>query len=450
MNVQNIEKKENNTASFQVVVDAATFDKAVDAVYRRNKSEVYMPGFRKGKAPRQVIEGFYGKEVFYEEAVEDLADEAFSTGFAETGLKMVGRPNIENIDVSDEKVLTYTFGVVLYPVVKLGEYRGIKAKKPEVDFDEARVTEELEAVRKRNARLIDVERPAQNGDRVTIDFEGFVDEVAFDGGKGDDYDLELGSGTFIPGFEDQVVGMSVGETRDVNVTFPEEYTPELAGKAAVFKVTLKGVQEQELPELDDELAKDISDFDTMAEYTDHLREDLKKKFDEEQESAYSAQLMEAAINTMEVEVPDVMVEDKLEEQLRTYASSMGMMPMDMTRDEILKAIQIDWNTWSGVMRPQANFELHTELLLDAIAEAEKVEVSDEDFEQALKDMAETYGMEADQVRQYVNADVVRTDLARRKAAQIIREAAIDAEPDPAPEAPAAEEAPTAEEAPAAE
>ena len=427
MNVQNIEKKENNTASFQVVVDAATFDKAVDAVYRRNKSEVYMPGFRKGKAPRQVIEGFYGKEVFYEEAVEDLADEAFSTGFAETGLKMVGRPNIENIDVSEEKVLTYTFGVVLYPVVKLGEYRGIKAKKPEADFDEARVTEELEAVRKRNARLIDVERPAQNGDRVTIDFEGFVDEVAFDGGKADDYDLELGSGTFIPGFEDQVVGMSVGEQRDVNVTFPEEYTPELAGKAAVFKVTLKGVQEQELPELDDELAKDISDFDTMAEYTDHLREDLKKKFDEEQEGAYSAQLMEAAINTMEVEIPDVMVDDKLEEQLRTYASSMGMMPMDMTRDEILKALSIDYNTWSSVMRPQANFELHTELLLDAIAEAEHVEVSDEEFEQALKE--------------YVNADVVRTDLARRKAAQIIRENAIDAEPDPAP---AAEEVPAAE------
>lgn len=444
MNVQNIEKKENNTASFQVVVDADTFEKAVEQVYRRNKKDIYMPGFRKGKAPRQVVEGFYGKEIFFEEAVEDLADESFANGFAETGLKMVGRPNIENIDVSDDKVLTYTFGVVLYPEVKLGEYRGIKAKKPVADFDESRVTEELEAVRKRNARLIDVERPAQNGDRVTIDFEGFVDDVAFEGGKADDYDLELGSGTFIPGFEDQVVGMNLGEQRDVNVTFPEEYTPELAGKAAVFKVTLKGVQEQELPELDDELAKDISDFDTMAEYTDHLREDLKKKFDEEQEGLYSSQLMEAAIDTMEVEIPEAMIEDKLEEQLRTYASSMGMMPMDMTRDEILKALQIDANTWSSVMRPQANFELHTELLLDAVAEAEKIEVTDEDFEQALKDMAETYGMEADQVRQYVNADVVRTDLARRKAAQIIRDNAVDAEPDPAPEAEAAEEAPAAE------
>ena len=435
MNVQNIEKKENNTASFQVVVDADVFDNAVNQVYRRNRQDIYMPGFRKGKAPRQVIEGFYGKEIFYEEAVEDLADEAFATGFAETGLKMVGHPTIENIDVSDEKVLTYTFGVVLYPIVKLGEYRGIKAKKPEADFDESRVTEELEAVRKRNARLIDVERPAQNGDRVTIDFEGFVDEVAFDGGKADDYDLELGSGTFIPGFEDQVVGMSVGEQRDVNVTFPEEYTPELAGKAAVFKVVVKGVQEQELPELDDELAKDISDFDTMDEYKADLREKLVKNFEDEKEGGFATRLMEAAIDKMEVEIPDVMVEEKLEEQLRTYASSMGMMPMDMTKEEILKAMSIDENTFSTVMRPQAMFELNTELLLDAIAKVEEITSTDEELEEAIADMAKNYNMEPDQIRQFVNVVVVRTDLARRKAAQFIRENAVKK----APAAPAEEE-----------
>ena len=429
MNVQNIEKKENNTASFQVVVDSAAFEKAVDQVYRRNKKDLYIPGFRKGKAPRQVIEGMYGKEIFFEEAVEDLADEAFQAGLKESELRMVGRPNIENVDISDDKVLTYTFGITLYPEVKLGQYRGIEVKKDEAVFDEAQVEKELEEVRKRNARLLDVERAVQNGDRVTIDFEGFVDGVAFDGGKADDYELEIGSGTFIPGFEDQIVGAMPGEDRDINVTFPEEYTPELAGKAAVFKVKVKSVQEPELPELDDEFAKDISDFDTMDEYRSDLRAKLVKNFEEDQEGQYHSRLMEAAINNMEVEIPNVMVEEKLEEQLRNYASSMGMMPMDMSKDEIFKSLQIDEQTFTTVMRPQAMFELNTELLLDAIAKAESIESTDEELEQAIADMAKNYGMEADQVRQYINPDVVRTDLCRRKAAEIIRDTAVDKEPD---------------------
>lgn len=429
MNVQNIEKKENNTASFQVVVDSAAFEKAVDQVYRRNKKDLYIPGFRKGKAPRQVIEGMYGKEIFFEEAVEDLADEAFQAGLKESELHMVGRPNIENVDISDDKVLTYTFGITLYPEVKLGQYRGIEVKKDEAVFDEAQVEKELEEVRKRNARLLDVERAVQNGDRVTIDFEGFVDGVAFEGGKADDYELEIGSGTFIPGFEDQIVGAMPGEDRDINVTFPEEYTPELAGKAAVFKVKVKSVQEPELPELDDEFAKDISDFDTMDEYRSDLRAKLVKNFEEDQEGQYHSRLMEAAINNMEVEIPDVMVEEKLEEQLRNYASSMGMMPMDMSKDEIFKSLQIDEQTFTTVMRPQAMFELNTELLLDAIAKAESIESTDEELEQAIADMAKNYGMEADQVRQYINPDVVRTDLCRRKAAEIIRDTAVDKEPD---------------------
>ena len=439
MNVQNIEKRENNTASFQVVVDAADFEKAVNEVYRRNKKDLYIPGFRKGKAPRAVIEGMYGKEIFFEEAVEDLADPSFQGGFAETGLRMVGRPSIENVDISDEKVLTYTFVITLYPEVKLGQYRGLEVKKDEAVFDEEQVTRELEEVRKRNARLIDVERAVQSGDRVTIDFEGFVDGVAFEGGKADDYELEIGSGTFIPGFEDQLIGAMPGESRDVNVTFPEEYTPELAGKAAVFKVVVKAVQEAELPELDDELAKDISDFDTMEEYIADLRAKLVKTFEEEQENSYAARLMEAAINNMEVDIPEVMVEEKLEEQLRNYASSMGMMPMDMTKEEILRAMSIDEQTFTTVMRPQAMFELNTELLLDAIAKAEEISVTDEELEEAVADMAKTYGMEADQVRQYINMDVVRADLCRRKAAKIIRDTAVDKEPEaPAEETPAEE------------
>ena len=435
MNVQNIEKKENNTASFQATVEAADFEKAVNEVYKRNKKDLYIPGFRKGKAPRAVIEGMYGKQIFFEEAVEDLADPTFQAALAETGLRMVGRPSIENVDISDDKVLTYTFNITLYPEVQLGEYKGIEVEADDSEFDESVLEKELEEVRKRNARLIDVERAAQNGDRVTIDFEGFVDDVAFEGGKGEDYDLELGSGTFIPGFEEQLIGAAAGEVRDVNVTFPEEYTPELAGKAAVFKVVVKGVQEQELPELDDELAKDISDFDTMDEYKADLREKLVKNFEDEKEGSFATRLMEAAIDKMEVEIPEVMVEEKLEEQLRNYASSMGMMPMDMTKEEILKAMSIDENTFSTVMRPQAMFELNTELLLDAVAKTEEITSTEEEVEEAIADMAKNYNMEPDQIRQFVNVDVVRTDLARRKAAQVIRDNAVKK----APEAPAEEE-----------
>ena len=435
MNVQNIEKKENNTASFQATVEAADFEKAVNEVYKRNKKDLYIPGFRKGKAPRAVIEGMYGKQIFFEEAVEDLAEPTFQAALTETGLRMVGRPSIENVDISDDKVLTYTFNVTLYPEVKLGEYKGIEVEADDSEFDESVLEKELEEVRKRNARLIDVERAAQNGDRVTIDFEGFVDDVAFEGGKGEDYDLELGSGTFIPGFEEQLIGAAAGDALDVNVTFPEEYTPELAGKAAVFKVVVKGVQEQELPELDDERAKDISDFDTMDEYKADLREKLVKNFEDEKEGSFATRLMEAAIDKMEVEIPDVMVEEKLEEQLRTYASSMGMMPMDMTKEEILRAMSIDEQTFTTVMRPQAMFELNTELLLDAIAKVEEITSTDEELEEAIADMAKNYNMEPDQIRQFVNVDVVRTDLARRKAAQVIRDNAVKK----APEAPAEEE-----------
>ena len=214
----------------------------------------------------------------------------------------------------------------------------------------------------------------------------------------------------------------------MNVTFPEEYTPELAGKAAVFKVVVKGVQEQELPELDDELAKDISDFDTMDEYKADLREKLVKNFEDEKEGSFATRLMEAAIDKMEVEIPEVMVEEKLEEQLRNYASSMGMMPMDMTKEEILKAMSIDENTFSTVMRPQAMFELNTELLLDAVAKAEEISSTEEEVEEAIADMAKNYSMEPDQIRQFVNVDVVRTDLARRKAAQVIRDNAVKKAP----------------------
>ena len=442
MNVQNIEKKEHNVATFEVVVDAAAFDAEVNKVYLRNKKQLYIPGFRKGKAPRAVIEGMYGKDVFYEETIEGYADTAYAFGVENVDFRIVGRPALKNFNVDENKELTYTFEVGMYPEVELGQYKELEVAKDHSEFDEAQVEKELQEVRKRNARLLDVERPAQMGDQVTLDFDGYVNGESFDGGKADNYELELGSGDFIPGFEDQLVGAVAGEERDVNITFPDDYVPELAGKDAVFKCTIKAVREPELPELDDDLAKDISDFDTMQEYTDHLREDLKKKFDEDQDSAYATKLMQAAIGNMTVDVPESMVQAKLEEQLDNYARTMGMN-QNANRDELLDAMGIDEKTFQMVMRPQAEFEINTELLLDAIVKAEGIEVSDEEFEKAVADMAEEYGMEVDKIKGYLNETNMRLDLARRKAGEVIRNTAVDKEPEAAAEAPA-EEAPAAE------
>ena len=437
MNVQNIEKKEHNVATFEVLVDAAAFDAEVNKAYLRNKKQLYIPGFRKGKAPRAVIEGMYGKDVFYEEAIEGYADTAYAYGVENVDFRIVGRPSLKNYNVNENKELTYVFEVGMYPEVVLGQYKELEVPMDHAEFDEASVNKELQDVRKRNARLLDVERPAQNGDQITLDFDGFVDGERFDGGQADNYDLELGSGSFIPGFEDQLVGAVAGESRDVNVKFPEDYVPELAGKDAVFKCTVKAVREPELPELDDELAKDISDFDTMDQYVAHVREDLKKKFEEDQDSAYATKLMQTAIGNMTVDVPESMVQAKLEEQLDNYARTMGMN-QNADRDELLAAMGLDEKTFNTVMRPQAEFEINTELLLDAIVKAEGIEVSDEEFEKAVADMAEEYGMEVDKIKGYLNEANMRLDLARRKAGELIRNTAVDKEPEAAGEAPAAE------------
>ena len=433
MNVQNIEKKEHNIATFQVKVDAAAFDAEVNKAYNRNKGQLYVAGFRKGKAPRQVIEGMYGSEIFYEEAIENYADEAFTFGTKECGFECVGRPSIANVEVNDAKELIYTFQVAMYPEVKLGQYRGLEVPMDHTEFDEARVEEALADVRKRNARLLDVERPVQMGDHIVLDFEGFVDGKPFEGGKAEDYDLEIGSDTFIPGFEEQLVGAETGEEREINVTFPENYAQPLAGKPAVFKIKVKSVKEPELPELDDELAKDISDYETIAEYRDHVREDLEKEFTEQQESDYATRLMKAAVDNMTVEIPEPMILAKLDEQLRSYISTMGISP-ELTREQVLASMGLDEKTFQEIMRPQAVFELQTDLLLDAIVKAENIELDDGELDETYNKMAEEYKMEVDKIKQYVDEKIIVLDMKRRKAAQLIRDTAVDKEPEAKEEA----------------
>ena len=278
MILKNVEKKEKNTAAFEVESDAAEFEKAVNDAYRKNRSSISIPGFRKGKAPRAVIEGMYGPEVFYQDAMDELAPAAYEFGVKESGLKVVGAPAIENVEVTDARTVCFTFAVSLYPEVTLGQYKGLEAVKLPVEVSDEEVEAELNAARKRNARMLDIDdRDAQMGDTANIDFDGYLNGERFDGGKAEGYSLELGSNSFVPGFEEQVVGMKIGEEKDLNITFPEEYTPELAGKDVVFKVKLNSLTMPELPELDDEFAKDVSEFDTLEEYKASIRENLSRR-----------------------------------------------------------------------------------------------------------------------------------------------------------------------------
>ena len=310
MILKNVDKQEKNTAVFEVETDAAEFEKAVNEAYLKNRSSISIPGFRKGKAPRAVIEGMYGREVFYQEAMDELAPAAYEFGLKESGLKVVGTPSVKDLNVSEERTVCYSFEVSLYPEVTLGQYKGLEAEKPEVSVSDEEVEAELNNTRKRNARMLDIDdRAAQMGDTANIDFDGFLNGERFDGGKAEGYSLELGSNSFVPGFEEQVVGMQIGEEKDLNITFPTEYAPELAGKDVVFKVKLNSLTMPELPELDDEFAKDVSEFDTLEEYKADIKANLLKNKTERAESAFKSEILRQAAENVQAEIPALALSD---------------------------------------------------------------------------------------------------------------------------------------------
>ena len=312
MILKNVEKKENNTALFTVESDAAEFEAAVNGAYLKNKSSINIPGFRKGKAPRAIVESMYGREVFYQDAMDDLAPKAFEQGLSEGQLRIVGQPAIDNVEVTEERTVRYTFSVTLYPEVTLGQYKGLKAPKEVTTASDEEVNEEIEKTRKQNARKVSVEdRPAQMGDTVNIDFDGYLNGERFDGGKAEGYDLELGSNSFVPGFEEQVVGMQIGEEKDLDITFPESYVENLAGKAVVFKVKLNAITFPELPELDDEFAGDQG-FDTLAEYKEDVRKKLQDRYNDQAENVFRSLIMKQAADNMSCDVPDAMIQEKAE------------------------------------------------------------------------------------------------------------------------------------------
>ena len=376
----------------------------------------------------------YGHEVFYQDAMDELAPKAFDLGLKESELQIVGAPSISDVNVTDEKTVVYTFAVTLYPEVTLGQYKGLSAPKESDTVTDEEVNEEIENVRKRNARKVSVEdREAKMGDTVSIDFDGFLEGERFDGGKAEDYSLELGSHSFVPGFEEQVVGMKIGEEKDLDITFPEDYVENLAGKAVVFKVKLKGITENELPELDDEFAKDVSEFDTLEEYKADLRQNLQKSKDEQAENAFRSLIMKQAADNMTVEIPQVMLAEKAEEIVRNYAANFGMTDRSVPMDKLLQMMGLDRESMNMTIMPAAEFQVKNDLLLSAVAKAENLSVSDEEAEEYVKKVAESVNASVEEIKQYFGAEYIAQEKKREKATNIILDSAVVGE------APAAEE-----------
>ena len=415
MIVKNVEKKEDNTLTFQVESDAAEFEAAVNAAYLKNKHSINIPGFRKGKAPRAVVEGMYGAEVFYQDAMDELAPKAFEQGVTENDVKFVGAPSI--VDVT------------LYPEVTLGQYKGLSAERYPAEVAEDEIGYELEAARKRNSRKVDVEREAQMGDVANIDFDGYLNGERFDGGKAEAYDLELGSGSFVPGFEEQIVGMNIGDEKDIDITFPEDYAPKLAGKAVVFKIKLNNLSVNELPELDDEFAKD-NGFDTLDEYKADVKADLEKRKTEQRDGEARADHMHKAIENMTVAVPEVMVKEKAEEIIRNYARNFGVTDNSIPMDKLCEMLGLNEEAMKTSIMPAAEAQVKNDLLLEAIVAAEGFAPTEEETEEYIAKTAEKLGAKAEELKQYFGVDFIAEEQKKEMASNIIFDTAIITEAAP--------------------
>ena len=416
MNVKSAEKKEKSTVELVVEISAEEFDAAVEKVYRKNKNSISVPGFRKGKAPRKIIEGMYGASVFYEEAVEAVYPDAYAEAVKAQELDVVGYPSIEIESVGAEGV-TFKAVVPVRPEVKLGEYKGLTAPKAEVEITETDVERELNPLIERASRMVSVERESKLGDTVVIDFDGFLNGERFDGGKGEGYNLELGSHTFVPGFEDGVVGMKAGDEKDIELTFPKEYPENLANKDVVFKVKVQEVKEKVAPVVDDEFAKDVSEFETLEELKNSLTEKLREHRQANADRDYENALMEQVCNNMEVEIPDGMVDYRVDEMLQDFAQRISGQGIPF--EEYMKYMDTDANAMRTQMRPNAIATIKTTLALEAIVAAENIVATDEEAEEEIKNYAEQANLEIDKVKEMANMDELKKDLALRKASKLV-------------------------------
>ena len=428
MSVQ-VEKLEKNMAKLTVEVPAEDVEKAIQGAYQKMKKSINIPGFRKGKAPRQLIEKMYGKEVFYNEAVDAMLPKAYSDAVEECGEEIVSYPKINIEQIESGKPFIFTAEVAVKPAVTLGEYKGIQVEKAPVEVTEEEIQAEVDKEREANSRTVTVEdRAVQKGDIATIDFEGFVDGVAFDGGKGENYDLEIGSNTFIPGFEDQLVGAEIGKELDVNVTFPEEYgAKELAGKAAVFKCKVNGIKVKELPDADDEFAQEVSEFDTLDAYKEDIKANLLKKKEEEAQRVKEDAVIGKIIEGAQMEIPEAMVEYQTQQMLDDFGRRMQSQGLSL--EQYFQFTGMTEDQYKEQMKPRALQNIQSRLVLEAVAAAEKLEATEEDLDAEYAKMAEQYKLDVEKVKEIFGEyqkEELKKDIVIQKAAALVTDAAVEA------------------------
>ena len=423
MSLTKSEVIEKNRYELQFSVDKATFDAAVSAVYRKQVKNINVPGFRKGKAPRSIIEKMYGAGVFYEDAINDLIPEAYTEALKEAAIDTVGQPEFDVVSI-DENGLVLSAKVYVKPEVEIKDYAGIEVEKEVVAVSDEDVDREIETIRERNSREIDVtDRAAEMGDTTVIDFEGFCDGVAFEGGKGTDYALKLGSGSFIPGFEEQIVGKSIDEEFDVNVTFPEEYhAADLAGKPAVFKVKIHAITKVELPELDDDFAKDVSEFDTLDEYKADIKAKIEKRHEAAADNAVEDKLVEALIEKLEADIPEPMFVAETENFVRDYDTRLRSQGLDL--NTYFKYTGMNLDALREQMRPQAERQVKARLALEKIAALENLEATEEDINGEYEKIASAYGIELEQVKASIDSEAIAADMKVQKAMEFVKEKAV--------------------------
>ena len=425
MNIKSIEKN-GNLATIVVEIDKELMEQGVNKAYMKARKNIMIPGFRKGKAPRKMIEAMYGAHVFYEDGLEEIFPEVYKTAVVDQDVKAIGRPSLTDMDISEEGIVTITLTTDVYPEVTLGDYKGLEVEKAEAEVTDAQVDAELNRMAQNVASTETVERPAQLGDTANIDFEGFDNGVPFDGGKGENHDLKLGSNSFVPGFEEQVVGMSAGEEKDIDITFPEDYHEGLAGKAVVFHVKCNKVTVTNVPALDDEFAKDVSEFETLEALKADIREKALENAQKQINNTFENAAVEKAAENTTVDMPNALIESELDNQMERFAYQLQMSGYSV--EQYAKMMGGDLTTMRNAFRPAAEKQAKINVTLEKIAEVEEIVVADEDVEAEYASLAEQYSLELDKVKGMVPAEEIKANLKTRKAVKVIVDNAVAVAP----------------------
>ena len=426
MQVKNVEKK-GNQATIVVEIDKELMETGINKAYTKARKSIMIPGFRKGKAPRKMIEAMYGTHVFYEDGLEEIFPEVYDFAVAkQEGFKAIGRPSLTDMQISDDNIVTLTITTDVYPEVTLGQYKGLEVENTEPTVTDEQIQAELDNMAKNVASTENVDRPAEMGDTANIDFEGFDNGVPFDGGKGENFDLKLGSGSFVPGFEEQIVGMSAGEEKDIDITFPQDYHKELAGKAVVFHVKVNKITVTIVPAQDDEFAKDVSEFDTLEALKADIRAKALEKAQKQADSAFENAAVEKAAENTTVDMPNALVEKELDIQMERFGYQLQMSGYSM--EQYAKMMGGDVNTMRNAFRPTAEKQAKISVTLEKIAEVENLTVTAEDIEEEFQSMAKQYEMEEDKIKEMVPMDELTESLKTRKAVKLIVDSAVAVAP----------------------